>query len=67
MVDIKPSVRTFRSATVATYVALHAVLSGCGIQPVIDAGVDQTVSEGETVTLSAVNGSTASLTNFIWE
>ena len=48
-------------------VALCAMLSGCGLQPALDAGVDQTVSEGETVILSAVNGSTADLTSFIWE
>ena len=46
---------------------LFSATAGCGLQPILDAGIDQTVSEGEAVTLTATNISTATLSNFIWE
>ena len=61
------SMRLGKRTVTAVIAAVLAWASGCGLQPTIDAGIDQTVVEGDTVTLTAVNGSTATLTNFLWE
>lgn len=42
-------------------------VGGCGFQPALDAGIDQSASAGETVTLTATNASTAQLSSFLWE
>ncbi len=67
MANEKKSMRLGMRTLTAVIVTAMAWASGCGLQPTIDAGIDQTVVEGETVTLTAVNGSTATLSNFLWE
>lgn len=42
-------------------------VGGCGLQPSLDAGIDQVTSAGETVTLTATNSSTAQLSSYLWE
>lgn len=42
-------------------------VGGCGLQPTLDAGIDQEASAGETVTLTATNSSTAQLSSYLWE
>ncbi|MCH8963602.1 MAG: hypothetical protein IIB58_01470 [Planctomycetes bacterium] len=67
MASGKKSMRFGERTMMAVIPTVLAWASGCGLQPTIDAGIDQTVVEGETVTLTAVNGSTATLSNFLWE
>ena len=67
MANGKQSMRLGKRTLTAVVATLLAWASGCGLQPTVDAGIDRTVAEGDTVTLTAVNGSTATLTNFLWE
>ncbi len=67
MANRKKSIRFGKLTVTAVLATALAWASGCGLQPTIDAGIDQTVVEGDTVTLTAVNGSTATLSNFLWE
>ena len=67
MANGKQSMRIGKRRLAAVVATLLAWASGCGLQPTVDAGIDRTVAEGDTVTLTAVNGSTATLTNFLWE
>ena len=67
MANGKMSMRFGKRALTAVFATVLAWAGGCGLQPTIDAGIDRTVVEGDTVTLTAVNGSTATLTNFLWE
>jgi len=67
MANGKKSMRLGKRTVTAVIATVLAWASGCGLQPTIDAGIDRTVVEGDTVTLTAVNGSTATLTNFLWE
>ncbi len=67
MANAKMSHRISRLVATVLSIALLMITSSCGLQPVIHAGIDRTVFEGKTVTLTAISGSTATLANFIWE
>ncbi len=67
MANAKKSMRLGKRTVTAVLATLLAWAGGCGLEPKVDAGIDQTVVEGDTVTLTAVNSSTATLSNFLWE
>ncbi len=67
MANGKKRMRLGERILTAVLATLPAWAGGCGLEPKVDAGIAQTVVEGDSVTLTAVNGSTATLTNFLWE
>lgn len=67
MANGKKSMRIGERTVTAVLATLLAWAGGCGLEPKVDAGINRTVVEGDTVTLTAVNGSTATLSNFLWE
>ena len=67
MANGKKRMRRGERTMTAVLATMLAWSGGCGLEPTVDAGIDRTVVEGETVTLTAVNGSAATLSNFLWE
>ena len=67
MANGKKRMRRGERTVMAVLATMLAWAGGCGLEPTVDAGIDQTVVVGDTVTLTAVNESTATLSNFLWE
>ena len=56
MANMKQSMRFGKQTLTAITATILTWASGCGLQPTIDAGIDQTVVECDAVRLEAVKG-----------